>query len=352
MWGVWVATAGGLDFPLARATTQNDLEQQITHIISMCKNTGIRTLFFQARACGDAYYHSALFPRPYDLPKKVNPLATFIDLAHANDIELHAWINPYRVKYPDSLSKEKVDSCYEQLGKQSLIYYKDGSVHLNPASDIVVDLMVSCIDELLENYEIDGIHMDDRYYPGRDVEDGIQVEGDKSLGDIRRAHVTRLVRAVHHTVKTSDRQVFFGVSPCGIWAHRSSHPLGSTTRGVEAYHDHYADVMTWIREGLIDYCIPQLYYRYGDPDADYKALLKWWIDRTKETDIDLVIGHGAYLVNDKDSPLFDLKELEKQLRLNSDYPSIKGSAFFRASSIMDNPHMAALIRSWIERNDR
>ena len=342
MWGVWVATAGGLDFPLAEATTQRELDQRITAILSMFQRAGIDTVFFQARACGDAYYQSKLFPTAYGLPKGYDPLERFIQMAHDRGIELHAWVNPYRVKYPDNLSKRSVDPCYLKLGKASLIEYRDGSVHLNPICDTSLRVMEACVDELITRYNIDGIHMDDRYYPGSDVDDGLQADSH----DIRRHCVTKLIKRVRERVDAAKRTVLFGVSPGGIWANKTSHPMGSDTQGVEAYHDHYADAISWMQEGLLDYCIPQLYDRCGDPKGDYKTLLRWWVKRAEGTNTDLVIGHSAYKVNDPLCPMFDLVELERQLQLNHSHPAIRGSAFFRSGSLMANPALTALICSW------
>ena len=115
----------------------------------------------------------------------------------------------------------------------------------------------------------------------------------KKLDDWRRDNVNTLIKDVSAAIKSTGKSnIRFGISPFGIWANKSSNPKGSDTKGLESYSSHYADSLYWIKNGLIDYIVPQIYWNIGYSIADYKKLAAWWENAVSGTNVDLYIGHA------------------------------------------------------------
>ena len=219
-----------------------------------------------------------------------------------------------------------------------------GKLYLNPGIPEVNDYVVDSIVEVVKKYNIDGVHMDDYFYPykvkGQEYPDSAQYKkyGGRfsSVGDWRRNNVNKLIEKLHREIKKENKNVSFGISPFGVWRNASTDPVrGSQTQaGVQNYDDLYADILYWMDKGWIDYVAPQLYWTRGFRAADYSVLVEWWSEYARKTGTALYIGQAAYKVKDWSD---GGNELIEQIKLNRRYPEIKGSIFFSYKSLVPNP---------------
>ncbi len=194
---------------------------------------------------------------------------------------------------------------------------------------------------------MDGIHFDDYFYPypvgGKPFPDDDAFRenprGYQSYekDDWRRNNVTLVIKELQKTIKQTKPWVQFGVSPFGVWRNKYKDSRGSKTRaGISNYDDLYADVLKWLREGDIDYVVPQLYWEIGKKVADYKVLVKWWSENSFGKN--LYIGlYASGLKLNRTRPWKYGNQLAKQLRLNQKYPKVEGAVFFSAKPFLENP---------------
>ena len=370
MRGVWVASVVNIDYPTKPTTDPETLKAEALKILDHARDTGFNAVFLQVRPTADAFYKSQYFPWSKFLTGTqgkapsggFDPLAFWITEAHKRGIELHAWINPYRItKKTVSEAKPTVNSLHSSHPARKnpswVVQYKDSNLYFNPGIPEVRKLIVDSVMEIINNYEIDGIHFDDYFYPGSDFNDSATYtkygKGFKSIGDWRRNNVNLLVSEVHSAVKAADRDVRFGISPFGIWANKKNNSLGSDTNGLESYYEHYADSRKWVRDGIIDYICPQIYWNIGYNIADYSKLLTWWKNVVSGTSVDLYVGHAAYKAGNssKSSPWYGVAEIERQILLNRNYPEVKGSLFYNYTSLAKYPALSATIKSVYSRLD-
>ena len=234
----------------------------------------------------------------------------------------------------------------------------DGNLYFNPGIPEVRRLIVDGVIEIVENYDVDGIHFDDYFYPDSNFNDADTYKKyntlNRNLGDWRRDNVNSLVKEVSDAIKATGRtNVRFGISPFGIWANKASNPAGSDTKGLQSYYSHYADSLYWINNNLIDYILPQLYWNIGYSIADYEKLAIWWENAVKNSSVDLYIGHAAYKSNDSDSssPWYGTSEIERQLRMNEASSIIKGSVLFTYNEMAKRPDLTYSVKSIFDARD-
>jgi len=286
----------------------------------------------------------------------------WISEAHKRGIELHAWINPYRItkktsSEPTPTVKSLAANHPARLHPDWVVLHTDKNLYFNPGIPEVRKLIVDGILEIVRNYDVDGIHFDDYFYPDRTFDDSKTYakygREYKNIQEWRRANVNLLVSEVSKAIKKEKKNVRFGISPFGIWANKSSNSLGSDTKGLESYYDHYADSRKWVKEGMIDYIVPQIYWNIGYSIADYSKILSWWMDVAKGTNVDLYVGHAAYKAANQspDSPWYGIAEIERQLLLNEKYPEVKGSVFYNYTALKNTPALGALIKAIFDKRD-
>ncbi|MCK8060049.1 MULTISPECIES: N-acetylmuramoyl-L-alanine amidase [unclassified Fusibacter] len=367
--GVWVASVVNIDYPKVRATDPVSLKAEADAILNRAESMGLNAVFLQVRPTGDALYKSAIFPWSKYLTgeqglapdDEFDPLSYWISEAHKKGIAVHAWINPYRItKKSANEPVQTVDMLDSgnpaRKNPTYVIAHTDGNLYYNPGMPEVRKLIVDGVTEIISNYDIDGIHFDDYFYPGTEFSDSttfVQYGNGLSLADWRRENVNQLMRDVDSAVKKLDPTVLFGISPFGIWANKSSIASGSDTRGLESFSAHYADSVQWIKEGSIDYIMPQIYWNIGFDIANYEVLLNWWLNITKETDVKLYIGHAAYRAGNTDSKSawYGDGELIKQLVMNQSKQGVSGSVFFSHRSFANRPSLEAVVKSYYEFKD-
>lgn len=345
MRAAWISTVYNMDWP----KTKNNISKQKQEYIEMLdklKGIGINTVVFQVRPKSDALYNSSINPWSDVLTGTqgknpgYDPLAFAIEEAHKRGMELHAWFNPYRVTTSGTDINKLASNNQARLHQDWLLEYNSGSnkaLMYNPGLPEVRKHIVDTVSEVVRNYNVDGIHFDDYFYrDGMDDDDTYKKYGNGlNKGDWRRENVNTLLREVKSAIKSIKPNVEFGVSPSGIWRNKSSDPTGSDTRGFEHYSKSYADSRTWIREGLIDYIVPQIYWTIGYSAADYSKLVSWWSNEVKGYNVDLYIGQGVYRQGGSDS-LNIASEIKQQINLNRKYSEVKGSMYFSTRDILKN----------------
>lgn len=368
--GVWVATAANTDYPLKPTTSSEILKQEAITILDTIQSLGLNAVFLQVRPAADTIYPSEYFPWSRFLTgcegvppdQGFDPLAFWIDEAHKRNLELHAWITPFRVtkkayeeSVQDFLTLSPSSPAYQH--QDWVVRQSDGNLYFNPGIPEVRKLMVDSTMEIVLKYNLDGIQYDGFFYPDKVFQDKATFEqfgnSNESNEDWRRNNVSALISEVHEAIKASGKELRFGVSPFGIWANQPGNPLGSATSGQESYHQYYADSLQWIKEGTIDYIAPQVFWNIGYSAADYQKLVLWWKNAVSNSSVDLFIGHAAYKAGSSDAknPWYGTAEIEKQLNFNDNHAQIKGSVFSSYQSLASNTALYQAIRSIYQMRD-
>ena len=353
MQGVWVSSVYNLDYPSRQGLSASQLQQEADAIIQNAKSWGMTAVFLQVRPGADALYASEISPWSSVLTGKqgqapvegFDPLAYFVRQCHANGLELHAWLNPYRITRTASETRE---SAFAQLCdahpahalSDCVVFHGDGCLYFDPGRPEVQQHLLDITREILEKYDVDGIHLDDYFYPGNSFadQDTYAVYGSDfaDIGDFRREMVCNLVDSLHKLIKETYPDVQFGVSPAGIWASSLRMPMGADTLGSQSYFDQYADSRRWVREGMVDYIAPQIYWEIGAEIGDFSILLDWWNETVADTQVKLYIGMAAYKSAEaqSDSVWHGTDELQRQIEAVAASPQASGTLFFRYGSLL------------------
>ena len=346
--GVWVATTNGLDFPSKPNLTAEQLKSEIDTILQDIKSWGMNTVIFQVRPACDALYASDIFPissvirTDRTLPDQFDPLAYIVQAAHEQEMELHAWINPLRVttgtaETPSHDLSALPETSPARQHPDWVVAYADGRMYFDAGHPEVRQLVVDGVKEILDGYEVDGIHFDDYFYPypqeGAVFDDAAtyaQYGAGMELEDWRRENINAMIEQVHTLVESYDREIQFGVSPFAVWKNQSSDPLGSATKaGVETYYDLYADTRLWVKEGWLDYICPQIYWSFEQEPAPFDTVFDWWADCVKDTQVKLWVGHALYKQGTDQPGWDDAKQTLRQVEYAAARAEYDGSIFFR-----------------------
>lgn len=287
--GAWMQCVNGVY--LGKSSEQ--VRTMLTNQLNKLQEAGINAIMFQVRPEGDALYKSNYEPWSRYLTGTQgvapadgwDPLSWMIEQCHNRGMECHAWINPYRAKMKSTvLANTHAAALYPDR------VFKYGDLLIfNPALE--VNRLYTCmiVEDILKNYDVDGLHIDDYFYPypvaGEVIPDQAYYEmnrrGFNTIEDWRRDNVNLLIKDLHNVIHKTKPWVKFGVSPFGIYNNNPAGvnaPEGSATNGTTNYKDLYADVVKWVEKGWIDYNIPQVYWNVGTKVADYKVLCEWWND--------------------------------------------------------------------------
>lgn len=349
--GSWIQCVNGQFQGLSPQAMRARLTQQLDAL----QRCNINAVFFQVRAEGDALYPSLMEPwsryltGQQGLPPNPmwDPLQWMIDQCHARGMELHAWINPYRAKTAGTI--ELADSHPYMRNPDNFFHYGN-LIIFNPAMVENRDYICEVVTDIVSRYDVDGIHMDDYFYPypeaGREIPDldefREQGAGFSSIQDWRRDNVSRLIQSLHETIKRIKPWVKFGVSPFGIYHNISSgnEVPGSNTGGLQNYDDLYADVLQWTSQGWVDYNIPQIYWEIGHKVADYDTLIRWWSKFTSQRP--LFIGQDIErTVKAPDLKNPNINQLPEKMRLQRSLPGVQGSCLWYSAAVANNTGMIA-----------
>lgn len=358
--GVWVSTVANIDYPSSATTDSSVLKEELIEILDNCKDMGFNAVFFQVRPSADALYKSEIFPwsryltgtqgvAPSD---NFDPLAFATQEAHARGLQLHAWINPYRITNSSSESDLLASNNPAVLNPNLVLTDSNGKMYFNPGDSASIELIVNGAVEIVENYDVDGLHMDDYFYPDASFNDDATYSYSKdeypNRDDWRRANVDKLVRTLDERLHQADPNIIFGISPRGIWANKSEMSEGSDTAGGGSYSKIYADSRGWVKNGWVDYIMPQIYWNIGYEIADYTTLCNWWSDVVRGTDVRLYIGEGAYRTTSSTLPAWTgdngTNELRTHILNGRENPSISGYCCFTYNDFLENPSIYSLMQ--------
>lgn len=342
--GAWIQTVNGQ----FRGIPSETLMATLTDQLDALQAAGMNAIVFQVRPEADALYDSAHEPWSRFLTgsqgtapsPRWDPLAFMVDECHKRNMELHAWINPYRAK--TNMSNELAATHLYNVYPERFIEY-DNKLFFDPALAENRLHICNVVSDIVGRYDVDAIHMDDYFYPypvnGMDYPDdgsfAVYGGGFADKGDWRRNNVNLLIKEIHQTIRALKPWVKFGVSPFGVYRNRSSDPSGSDTRALQNYDDLYADVLLWARKGWIDYNIPQLYWQIGHPRADYGVLVDWWAHNTGHRP--LFIGQSVpNTIMNADPEDATINQLSRKMKLQRSYKTIGGSCQWPASAVVNN----------------
>ncbi|WP_083256197.1 family 10 glycosylhydrolase [Domibacillus iocasae] len=354
MRAAWIATVQNSDMKAGMNKAQYTAWARQT--LDGLKASKFNAVIYQVKPTSDALYPSKLSPwSSYITGKKqgtnpgYDPLQIMIEEAHKRGMELHAWLNPYRVTMPKQTLTSLAPNNAARKNPGWVVKYGQ-QYYLNPGLPEVQNYLISSVKELVSNYDIDAVHMDDYFYPYKIKNETFPDQAAykkygasfKKIEDWRRNNVNQLVKNLYAAIKATKPHVQFGISPFGVWRNKSLDPTGSATQaGVNNYDDLYADTRTWIKNGTIDYITPQIYWSKNLSAAKYGTLLNWWSHEVKTYakvhPVHLYIGLADYKVgNDTDPTWKNKMELPNQIASNRAGNTAKGQMHFSLKSIQKN----------------
>jgi uncharacterized lipoprotein YddW (UPF0748 family) len=342
----WIATVTNTDWPSRPGLPVETQKQEFVRLLDGLQQMHMNAAIVQVKPTADAFYPSQYGPWSEYLTgvqgkdPGYNPLAFMIAESHRRNLEFHAWFNPFRVSMQGDIHKLVANHPARQHPDWVVSY--GGKLYYNPGIPAVRTFVIDSILEVVKNYDIDGVHLDDYFYPykvaGQDFPDEATYQQYgaahfRNKDDWRRDNINQFVQDLAHAIKQAKSYVKFGISPFGVWRNSSVDPTGSDTRaGQTDYDDLYADTRTWIRNGWLDYIAPQIYWNIGNPAAAYDKLVHWWAQEVRGQRVQLYIGQAAYKITSWRDP----NELPRQLQLNLNVHEVQGSIFFSIKELMAN----------------
>lgn len=371
----WMASVRNLDFPKKQGMSLDELKRAFDRNLDLYELYRMNAVILQVRPSGDTLYSSELNPPSIYVTGDVTKglptdiLAYAVDAAHERGMEFHAWFNPFRVtvdKMPDLTTEEILatlsEKSYARLHPEKVLRFDD-RLFLNPGDPEVRSFVIESIMEVVRNYDIDAVHLDDYFYPYRSSrvnEDGETVpyffgEDEEDLqtfethkGDFtdikewRRNNTYEFMKELSHRVHDQKPYVKVGLSPFGIWGHsEETDGLGSDTPtdSSETYHHSvFLDSRKLVKEHLVDYIVPQIYWAFEETAAPFGTLARWWNEVAEGTKVDLYIGHANYKLyeNVKDPNWAQESVLTDQMAYTNTLQNVRGSVFFRLGYLAEN----------------
>ncbi len=361
--GVWVAAVSNMDWPSRAGLPVDSQKAELVRILDRAKQLRLNAVILHMRPAADALYDSKLepwseyltgvqgkAPEPY-----YDPLTFAVSEAHARGLELHAWFNPYRARHTSArgeLAANHIARTNPELVKQY-----GGYLWMDPGEDAVRQRSVAVVLDVVRRYDIDGVHIDDYFYPYRERgPDGKELDfpdsasygkyraqgGTLGIGDWRRANVDRYVLELYEGVKQAKPWVKVGISPIGTWRRGGAPQLG----GFDAFEQIYADSRKWLAEGTLDYFVPQLYWPIARTDVSFPVLLDWWVRQNPKGRglwPGLIPGNVAAESSGRATWMPD--EIIGQIYITRGRPGVDGHVHFPMNSLMPDGAFRRLPRA-------
>ncbi len=342
--GAWIQCVNGQFQGMPTEKMKKVLVSQLDNL----QKAGINAIIFQVRAEADALYKSPYEPWSRFLtgvqgkaPSPMwDPLQFMIEECHKRNMELHAWINPYRAK---TKGTGALSPMHPYSKNPELFVQYAGQLYFDPGLPESRKYICKIVRDIVTRYDVDAIHMDDYFYPypnpGEEFPDNVSFaaygRGFTRRADWRRDNVNVLIKEIHETVRECKPWVKFGVSPFGIYRNKKNDPNGSETNGLQNYDDLYADVLLWVNNGWVDYNIPQIYWEIGHPAADYDTLIRWWARHSAARP--LYIGQDVIrTVSKADLMNPNQSQIPAKYNLQRSLPTVQGSCQWYAAAVVEN----------------
>lgn len=325
--------------PMLKGKSQQQFSENISEAYDNIQKLGCNTVYVHVRSFGDTYYKSEIYPYSKDITGEIgqvpdfDPLEIMIQQAHDKGLSFHAWINPMRCeteenmqKINDSYSIKKWYSDTQKYDEYIVKSESDNHYWLNPAVEDVRKLIAEGAAEIVKNYNVDGVHIDDYFYPTTDVhfDSGIYVETGvtESLSDWRLDNVNKMVKGIYDAIKSVNKSVLFGISPQG---------------NIENNYEYmYADVKKWGSEaGYADYIVPQIYFGLENAEKPFEQTAKDWSDIVTCQDVKLVIGLGMYKIGQDDEFLQTTGIIGEQIDLSKKLDNYNGIALYNYINLFE-----------------
>lgn len=343
----WIASVANINWPSKPGLTVEKQKAEAIDLLNFLQKNNFNAAILQVRPQADALYKSDLEPWSYFLTGKqgvapvpfYDPLQFWIDEAHSRGIELHVWLNPYRAHHKDG--KEISEQSIIKKRPELALFLKEGYWWLDPAQQGTQEHSTAVVMDIVNRYDIDGVHFDDYFYPypsyneGADFPDTAswklyqQTGGKLSRGDWRRNAVNVFIEQLYKKIKAAKPTVKFGLSPFGIW--RPGYP--ASVSGFDQYEQLYADAKLWLNKGWVDYFTPQLYWPISRLNQSFPVLLGWWSgENTMHRHLWPGISVG------RDTTAANMTETINQLMISrAMLPTDPGLVFWSISSVTKNP---------------
>ncbi|MCC6729714.1 MAG: family 10 glycosylhydrolase [Chthonomonadales bacterium] len=346
----WVATVANIDWPSRPGLPVATQKAELAAIVERAGRLHLNAIVLQVRPACDAIYRSTIEPWSEYLTGRMgqaprpdyDPLAHAIALAHRRGIEIHAWFNPYRAHHPSADGPIAPDHVSRE--HPELVRRYGRHLWLDPGDPRVIDYSLSVVLDVVRRYDIDGVHIDDYFYPYKEKDSRGRVipfpddatwrryrqgGGKLARDDWRRENVNQFVRRLYSEVKAAKPWVKVGVSPFGIW--RPGYP--AQIQGFDAYAELYADARLWLRSGWLDYCSPQLYWPVAQRAQSYPVLLGWWLSQNV-AGRHVWPGNYASRVGDGSRTAWQASEILDQIACTRDAPGATGNIQFSMKALM------------------
>ena len=362
--GCWISNVANIDTP--NNLEKDDYKKYLIGILETMQSYNMNTAVFQVRPLNDAYYPSDLNPwsRFITGTEGKDPgfdvLEFFINEAKKRNIKVHAWMNPYRVSNVSvtdgKITKDEYLSSLDEKNfarkhPEHTILDGTGKIILSPSHKEVIEFVSESILEVARKYDVEGVHIDDYFYPYAKIKEDDERNDylkyrdseNQSFDDFRRSNVDKMIKMVHDKLKAleheTNKKVEFGISPFAVYRTNSSiRPDGwekgsyNASSALQCYSELYSDVYKWMKEGWIDYVVPQDYFSFDRKDVSYHDVVWWWSNICNETKTKLYIGQGLYQMGSKEGWACETwqnkEEIANQLKFNCNFPNVLGTIFF------------------------
>lgn len=345
----WVATVYNIDWPSRAGLSVDAQKGEMNAIVQKAAELNLNALIVQVRPCSDALYNSSYDPWSQWLSgvsgkhPGYDPLAYMCQVAHAYGIEIHAWFNPFR-----ALGNVSQSAASNHISRQrpDLIRRSGSQLWADPGHPDAADRAMKTIMEVVKKYDIDGIHLDDYFYPyplpGKSWSTGefddsstFKRFGSGSKTEWRRRNIDQFVKNLYSNVKGEKSWVRVGISPFGIW--RPGVPNGIEA-GIDAYEQLAADSRKWLANGWVDYLAPQLYWRCEPQKQSFPLLLQWW--RAQSSSRPVFPGIASARIKSSEDPSRTSGEIVNQIqytrKLHKSKSEYNGMIFWSMKSLMQN----------------
>lgn len=319
--------------------TESGFKNRVRKAFENVKEMGCNTVYVHVRPFGDAFYDSAVYPVTRFYNGKIgddpnfDALEIMIGEAHSLGLSVHAWINPLRCEKPEYFEQMSSDyklkewySSEEYFGRYLLQVENSTQLWLNPAYEEVRSLICDGVSEIVRNYKVDGIHIDDYFYPTTDESFDRQAFSQaeyeySSVSDFRLENTNLLVSQIYKTVKEENPEVLFGISPQGNISNN--------------YQQLYADVKKWCsEEGYCDYIVPQIYYGFENEYQPFEQVAEEWSDMITG-DVQLVFGLAYYKVNEVGEYSDNVGTVSRQLEFSRTLDNYGGVALYNYKNMFE-----------------
>jgi len=330
--GAWSAAVYNIDWPSSKGLSAGAQKAQLVSILNKMEAMNMNAIIFQVRPHADALYRSSKEPWSHWLTGTMgrspgyDPLQFCIDQAHARGIEVHAWFNPFRAL---SNASTPTSSNHVTRTKPHLIKRYSNFKWMDISKSESRSIARNVIMDVVRRYDIDGVHLDDYFYPY--PKSGLGPFPDGKSPAQRRGYVDSFVSNLYKDVKSSKPWVRVGISPFGIW--RPGVP-STIEASVDAYEDLAADSRKWLSKGWVDYMMPQLYWRDYPAKQSFSTLLNWWRSQGSRP---VWPGIATARINSSDDPGRPASEITRQVDLSRSIgKNWNGHAHWSVKSLMQN----------------